>query len=116
MASRDGDRKVVQVPGLDVLFRADIHRLVLAGIVLSIQDALHQGYAPLYVAGILANAQHNSLAAGVSWKGVLDEAREELETDHCQLLEAALKLRTGGTEALYEHRSTVPSTGSHRVR
>ena len=81
--------------GLDVLFTADVQGFVLAGLVLSIRGAQHQGYDVQYLAGVVAASEHMCLAVKAPWPEVLRGARDLLGTDSRQLLDSALQLTAG---------------------
>ncbi|NIV31743.1 MAG: hypothetical protein GWN58_20335 [Anaerolineae bacterium] len=81
--------------GLDVLFIRDVEAMILAGVVLAVRGAQHQGYDPQFIAGALSQAEHTCIAAKGDWQGLLDQARVMLGADQQGLLDAALKIRAG---------------------
>jgi len=81
--------------GLDVVFKAEVGAAILASVVLTVRSAQRQGGDPLFVAGALAIAEHNALAFGLDWLGILGGARAALGSDVGALIDQALTLAPG---------------------
>jgi len=79
----------------EVLFRDEVGARLLAGVVLVVRGAQRQGGDPQFVAGVLALAEHQAIAEGLDWAGLLDQARAALGADVGRLIDAALTLAPG---------------------
>ena len=76
--------------GYNIATKGEIEAVIRSGLVLSIRSARHQGYDPLFVVGVLANAEHNALALGLDWLGILAAARAIPGLDAGKLIDAVM--------------------------
>ena len=65
----------------ELVFKEEIGAAILAGVVLTVRAAQHQGSDPRFIAGVLAMAEHNALALGLDWGAILDDSRLALGAD-----------------------------------
>ena len=64
---------------LDVYFSNDIRRALVAGLVMAVEVTRANGDGnPAHLAGALALAKHQAAAFGLSWPGLVQEARQAL--------------------------------------
>lgn len=75
---------------IDVYFKSEIQNSIVAGIVLAARMTAGQDVE--FLRGILALAQHQALAFGLSWQALVADARQNLTGDGCELLDAVAYL------------------------
>ena len=61
---------------LNVYYREDVARAILAGVMLAISA---HGQSDDYMAGVLAMAQHQAVTFGLPWPAIVQEAKILLE-------------------------------------
>ncbi len=81
--------------GRDILLKSEVQAAVLAGVVLCVRCAQQAGGDVAHIRGVLTMAEHNALALGLSWSGILDAAHVALGADVGQLIDGALALEVG---------------------
>jgi hypothetical protein len=70
-------------------YKEDIAQTILAGLVLAVQTARACGDNTEYLEGALSAFQHQAHTFGVSWPGVIADARASLGSDLAELLDGA---------------------------
>lgn len=76
-------------------FTHEIQAGLIAGVVLVVRQAQSQGCDPMFVAGVLALAEHRALSEGLDWPAMLNDASEVLGIDARRLLDRARQLGAG---------------------
>lgn len=79
---------------VNLLLTSDVQGYVLAGVVLAMRGARHQGGNLKYLAGVLSQAEHTCLAVQGDWPALLGQARGLLGAGQRDLLDEVLRLET----------------------
>lgn len=80
---------------MGVYMRDEISAQILSGIMLTVRFAQVQGYDEMFVAGVLAMAEHEALSHEINWTALLETAKCSLSAKPKELIEGAQRLIDG---------------------
>ena len=80
---------------LSIVSHSEIRAHILSGVVLTIRGAQRQGGDQQFIAGVLANAEHNALACSLDWPCILTDAKKILGSGVAALIDQAMTLAPG---------------------